>query len=39
LDGWKEDTDWQVDEKQWAKVRFTSFFNFVTADDTDEDAE
>jgi hypothetical protein len=39
LDGWKEETDWDVDEKQWAKVKFETFFTIVTSDDDEEDAE
>ena len=30
LDGWKDDTTWSVDDKQWDKVKFDTFFQNVT---------
>lgn len=37
LEGWKEETDFAVDEKQWKKVQFDTLFERVTQ--TDEDTE
>lgn len=33
LDGWKEEIDWKVDEKLWAKVTFDSLFETITPEE------
>lgn len=33
LDGWMKETDWKVNEKQWAKVRFDTLFRQTSAEE------
>lgn len=35
LDEWVDETEWEVNEKQWAKVRFTAVFDSSTDEDAD----
>lgn len=39
LDEWVDETEWEVNEKQWAKVRFTAVFDSSTDEDADEETD
>ena len=39
LDKWVDETEWDVNEKQWAKVRFTAVFESSTDEDAEETEE
>ncbi len=37
LDGWKEDITWDLDKKQWSKVKFDTLFENFTTEDSDSE--
>ena len=39
LEGWKKDVSWEVDEKQWAKVKFRNLFEQKTEETEEEETE